>query len=567
MPRSQYLHLDPIPLERKVAEDLEAALHPRGAHVTHDGRAGRPDIVVDMGRFAVIVEVAKRSGADAASEYPSLVDHRTLTERELGKPTHVLFTCLKTPARLVRLMNVENNRRQSEGLAGRFLFLNLEAMELVLRRLAETAAARYPNDRWAEWFDAWQQIGDDTVALDQLRHLVLAEDAELREQVEPLILRRAQVEQERLRKDIRKLEDTLRQSSVVKQDAQRALVYIVFVKLYEEKREAEGETNRFTETGFVEYRNGLSRGARRTYADRTLHYLIEEEIAVDPDVQAAGILDGVQISSRINDRFIEDKVLPVLDRYRFRGTHIDALGAVFEAIARRAEKDVRIGQFFTPEPIVRFAVEVTRPLPTEVVLDPASGTGRFLTLSMDRMVAHADEVPGVPREQVVRRIHTEQLLGTDSDAWIVTIAKMNMYIHGDGKSNIRHENGLFLADVSTFTRPRGRNGATTPIPPLEGTVDVCLTNPPLGAMSYRTYAEDLLRNQPDLYDSPDAWLRARLPLLPGEYREERQVRDADARIREWDDRMRAAIVAGDGRAERDARRWRDRAAETRAASQ
>src|SRR5690606_5582538 len=122
------------------------------------------------------------------------------------------------------------------------------------------------------------------------------------------------------------------------------------------------------------------------------------------------------------------------------------------------------------EPIVRFAVDIARPGPEEVVLDPAAGTGRFLTFSMEAMRDRAEEVSGKRPEDVIESIHATQLLGTDADEWIVTIAKMNMYIHGDGKSNIRHENGLFLADLEVFP---GRKGT------IKDQIDVCLTNPPL----------------------------------------------------------------------------------------
>ena len=251
-------------------------------------------------------------------------------------------------------------------------------------------------------------------------------------------------------------------------------------------------------------------------------------------------------------------MLPVLDEYRFRGTHLDALGAVFEALARRAEKDARIGQFFTPEPIVRFAVGLAEPGPTEAVLDPAAGTARFLATSMDRMVERAGRVPRVAADDVVRAIHEERLLGTDADAWIVT---MNMYVHGDGKSNIRHGNGLFLADLPAFTL-NGRPGQT-----IRDRIDLCLTNPPLGDLSYQNYADDLLtRDGSGTYASAAEWVRQRLPHLPGRYAEERVIADADKRIAKWAAAERQAIRDLDERAEAKAKKARRRAEETRAAA-
>lgn len=558
MNESRYRSLGPFELEKAVVEDFDAALRKRGAKVTHDGRPGRPDGVIALDDFVIVVEVASRSGADAASEYLAIRDHRDLIERETGKPTHLLFSCWATPDRIIRAIREENSARASDGKKGLSLFLDLRSLEPVLKRLAETSKDRFPAKRWDAWFGLWEEIGDDVVALEKLQEVVFAEDDLMRGLVAEKVRQRAQLEQEALRSDVQRLEHLLRHRNVTGLPAMKALVYIMFVKLYEEKREARGEENRFSQDGFAEYKRSLSAHDRKVYAERTLQHLLDKEIRLDPDIAAAGILDGVVLPRQINDEFLIDKVLPVLDRYRFQGTHLDALGAVFEAIARRAEKDARIGQFFTPEPIVRFAVDVARPGPEEVVLDPAAGTGRFLTFSMEHMRDRADEVSGKRAEDVIEAIHATQLLGTDADEWIVTIAKMNMYIHGDGKSNIRHENGLFLADLEVFP---GRRGT------IEDQIDVCLTNPPLGEMSYRAYAADLVERKASGVSDPGEWMEQRFPLLPGEFAEEAAIRQAEEKIAEWRKRYEQAIQDGDERGKVRAERYLEYHREKKAAAE
>ncbi len=554
MPESRYLAADPVELEKIVAREMTDGFGKRGARVFHRGGSGRPDIVVDAGDFCIVVELAKRSGADAEREYLSILSHREQMERELGKPAYLLFSCIRTPKRIIRAMVRENVRLAGEGSAARVLFLDLDRLEEVLHCLVGTPSDLYPNGRWKKWFAAWREIGDDPSAAERLSAIVLTEDGAFREAVDKAVSERSQAEQERLRKDVRRLEDVLRQSSVTGPDAMRSLVYLMFIKLYEEKRELAGHPNRFTAEGFASYRASLSERARSdTHAGHTLRHLLEEDLQADAGSPGARILETVTLSHRLTDGLIEGKIFPVLDRYRFHGTRLDALGAVFEAVARRAEKDTRIGQFFTPEPIVRFAVDVVRPGPTEVVLDPAAGTGRFLTISMERMVDGAGEVPGLPREEVVRAIHGDRILGSDTDEWIATIARMNMYIHGDGESQIQVENGLFLADAPLF-------GGRT----LLEAVDVCVTNPPLGAMNYRHYAADLLSRYPDAYADASEWLKQRLPVIPGEYVEERQIREADARITRWRALVRAAVVNGDAVAEKRALGMVAQAEKTRA---
>ena len=551
MQHARYLSADPFALEALVTQDLEQALGRRGARVTRHGGAGKPDIVVELDDLCIVVEVAKRAGADAASEYLAILDHRAQVEAETGKPAHLLFSCIRTPQRIVAQVPEENVRLERRGSGGRVLFLDLAGLEHVLERLGDTPFDLYPNERWGEWFARWREVGSDEIALERLCSIVLAGDDDFRGRMTEAVGRRFAADELRLRKDVRRLEDTLRQSNVTGPEAMHSLVYIMFIKLYEELRELRGELNRFTARGFELYRASLPRSAAKTHAGRTLHHLLAHEIRAGPKIEEAGILSGVTLSGELTDALLRAHVFPLLDTHRFRGTRVDALGTVFEAIARRAEKDVRIGQFFTPEPIVRFAMDVVRPGPTEVVLDPAAGTGHFLTLSMDRMLERAGEVPGVHRRDVQRAIRDERVLGCDTAEWVATIARMNLYIHGGGEHNVRVANGLFLADVPVFG---GR---------LEGAVDACVTNPPLGAMNYRNYAADLLRRHPGVFDGEDDWLRARLPILPGEWVEDRQIRGAEARIERYTGLARDAALRGDARAEARARAGLARAHETR----
>lgn len=55
----------------------------------------------------------------------------------------------------------------------------------------------------------------------------------------------------------------------------------------------------------------------------------------------------------------------------------DVKGEAFQAFVYRHQRGDR-GEFFTPHPIVRLAVEMTAPLPHEKVIDPACGSGGFL---------------------------------------------------------------------------------------------------------------------------------------------------------------------------------------------
>jgi len=115
--------------------------------------------------------------------------------------------------------------------------------------------------------------------------------------------------------------------------------------------------------------------------------------------------------------------------------------------------------------------------PDDYVLDPACGTGRFLIHAMDDMISKINEPTTTKRNEKKKNIQKNQLFGTDIDLRIAKIAKMNMWIHGDGKSNIKGEvNGITLHNIKVFNEKVG----------CDNSFDVILTNPPLGELNYQT---------------------------------------------------------------------------------
>ncbi|MDA8338188.1 MAG: N-6 DNA methylase [Nitrospiraceae bacterium] len=205
----------------------------------------------------------------------------------------------------------------------------------------------------------------------------------------------------------------------------------------------------------------------------------------------------------VTDDFISGYILPIFSKYNFYGTKLDALGAVYEVLALRADKDVKVGQFFTPENVVKFMVQLADLSFADRVLDPACGTGRFLIHAMDDMQHKLQRSNVKGKESKDQHIRQHQCYGADIDTRIAKIAKMNMWIHGDGKSNIfggKEYNGLLL-------HKRGFNGEDS----FDNNFDVVLTNPPLGELNYQTLElSDLKAN--DLQQAIEKF--SRMPVLP-----------------------------------------------------
>ena len=136
----------------------------------------------------------------------------------------------------------------------------------------------------------------------------------------------------------------------------------------------------------------------------------------------------------------------------------DVKGAIYESILERNGQDKKsgAGQYFTPRPLIKAMVDCIRPRIDETVCDPACGTGGFLLAAFDYMKNQSHDKA---KRDFLRN---EALSGTDNTALVVTLASMNLYLHGVGTDR----SPIVCAD-SLDKQP-------------ERLVDVILANPPFG---------------------------------------------------------------------------------------
>jgi hypothetical protein len=537
---SKYDDLDAsTELEQQLAADLKKAYGPRGCKVVHHGASnggthspgGKPDIELQdpVNRRLVLVEVTKRKSSAADGEFIAITDHLQRAIDAGGYDSYdMLYVSPATSPRMsASLRDLWNRTREREGKQGRIVALDFAGMEMMLRKLWENDPALYPAERLGTMFDRWEGAADDARARQLVQATLFPEDhglaIDLANEAAVLDAER----EKRLKKQLERIEDKLRDLGITGNEANVTLVHLTFIRLYEEHRQRRsGEFNRFTLEGFTKWRETVPRQLGNPHPGRLVQVLLQE-IAEDPDIKAAGLLrdasDQVtQLKRAVTDARVENLVLKVLDEYDFYAGRVDVLGAVFETLARRSEKDTRVGQFFTPQEVVDFCADLVCVRSYDVVLDPAVGTARFLIAAMKRMLANADE-NSLPLAEAEASIRAHQLLGTDIDDWVATIAKMNMFINGDGKSNIGCINGLVLGDSSVFDKhPNG----------LENSIDVILTNPPLGDTSFLVAAENWAGLDSGRDKEAQSEFLHRTGVVPMKVREERELVKWAARLAE-----------------------------------
>jgi type I restriction enzyme M protein len=134
-----------------------------------------------------------------------------------------------------------------------------------------------------------------------------------------------------------------------------------------------------------------------------------------------------------------------LERKDLWGIDEDLNGRLFETFLSATMRGRDLGQYFTPRTIVKFMTKLGEPvaLPgrTDLVLDACCGTGGFLIevlTEMRQQVRSNRSLSAEKKEELYARIANRSIFGIDfgSNPPVARIARLNMYLHGDGGSRV-----------------------------------------------------------------------------------------------------------------------------------
>ena len=165
------------------------------------------------------------------------------------------------------------------------------------------------------------------------------------------------------------------------------------------------------------------------------------------------------------------RVVEKLQCYSIIDSDNDIKSIVFQQVLGRAIRS-GMGQFFTPDQIIRLAVEVIDPNPKDIILDPFCGSGHFLTRSIDYVMSHYSQID----HRLIKDFKMNNLHGIEKSARMVRIAMTDMLLHNEGHTNILNSDALGTTDNFTdigILKPENTNGSLA-------VFDVILTNPPFG---------------------------------------------------------------------------------------
>ncbi|MCF8108706.1 MAG: type I restriction-modification system subunit M [Desulfohalobiaceae bacterium] len=135
-------------------------------------------------------------------------------------------------------------------------------------------------------------------------------------------------------------------------------------------------------------------------------------------------------------------------------------GDIYEQILNDLQSAGNAGEYYTPRAVTSFMVDRIDPKPGELLLDPACGTGGFLTCAIRHM-----------EERYIKSVEDRQLMQTSLRAVEKKqlphmLCVTNMLLHGvEDPSFVRHDNTLARPYISYGAKDR---------------VDIVVTNPPFG---------------------------------------------------------------------------------------
>ena len=135
-------------------------------------------------------------------------------------------------------------------------------------------------------------------------------------------------------------------------------------------------------------------------------------------------------------------------------------GQIYEIFLSELQSAGTLGEFYTPRAITELLTELIDPKAGEKVLDPACGTGGFLTCAIEHLKAQAANV--TERESIGHNV-----MGWEYKPLPYLLGNTNLILHDINLPSIQYDDSL--AKSLTEYRQKDR-------------VDVILTNPPFGGV-------------------------------------------------------------------------------------
>jgi type I restriction enzyme M protein len=282
---------------------------------------------------------------------------------------------------------------------------------------------------------------------------------------------------------IKAIQDIMRKDAGVDGDAQRIgqLAWMLFLKIYSDlELETELEDSKYKSPTPKKFRweswaDEESLGKDALTGDGLINFINNElfpklkELDLTP-FSGQARERGALLISVFDDAYnymkngtllrqVINKINQDIDYNSVETRHL--FGDIYEQILKDLQNAGNAGEYYTPRAVTQFAIDMVDPQLGEIVLDPACGTGGFLTGAFEHMKKQVKK----PTELKTLK---NSIRGVEKKPLPHVLCATNMMVHGiEVPSNILNDN--------TLARPLRDYGK-------KDQVDVIVTNPPFGGV-------------------------------------------------------------------------------------
>lgn len=270
---------------------------------------------------------------------------------------------------------------------------------------------------------------------------------------------------------IRTIRNIMRKDEGVDGDAQRIsqMVWMLFMKIFADKEEEWKVSRKAYKSPIPEElkwqnwaadENGLT-------GEELITFINEELFPVLKTIEPTDTDQSVIIKSVFNDTYnymksgnLFRQVINEINKINFSKSNKDrhVFNDIYETILKELQSAGSSGEYYTPRAVTQFMVDMINPQIGESILDPACGTGGFLTCSMVSL----SKLKGFDETSLIVQ---NSIRGIEKKPLPHLLCTTNLMLHGIEKPAITKGNLLSIKYDSWKTKDL---------------VNIVLSNPPFG---------------------------------------------------------------------------------------
>jgi type I restriction enzyme M protein len=272
--------------------------------------------------------------------------------------------------------------------------------------------------------------------------------------------------------NIKGIRDIMRKDTGVDGDAQRIsqMVWMLFMKIFADKEEEweitmEGYKSPIPENlkwqTWAANEEGLTGTALMDFIDNELFPVLKDlDITISPQARIIrSVFDDTYNYMKNGTLFRQ--VINQINKIDFNSsTERHLFNDLYETILKELQSAGSSGEYYTPRAVTQFMVDMLDPQLGETVLDPACGTGGFLTCTIEHIRKQ------VKNESERNKMQTS-IRGIEKKPLPHLLCTTNLMLHGFDLPAVRRDN-LLSKPYSDW----GKNDK----------VDMIITNPPFGGV-------------------------------------------------------------------------------------